>query len=344
MSSPTRALSVYSGDGLSNRLMLLLSGRALAQASGRAFEMHWYPKSTCNSRFDRLFDGDWGVREVTAFDASEWTDLRLYPPHKFPDLLQAPEPVLRIRHHNWLTRPELYPSHRPLQTHMHDEFRRMQPTPAIAERIQAFKAQNFRPTMIGVHLRRGDFDMVRPDRIENLDAAFAAVDAYLTRDPNAGILLCTDDGAPEPHSGAPSRYHGVREQFKERYGYRVVMTTPRSLDRDSPEAIQDAVMDLMLLRSTGAFVGTKDSTFSDFVVFGREIPFTITSGATAAYQARQQFLQRSGMSLLVRLAGRIEFGPNTPERYTIAVYKRRVVLLRNLLRRRGFGPEHSAHD
>lgn len=344
MTIPPRALYVYSGDGLSNRLMMLLSGRALARASGRTFEMHWYPKSTCNCRFDQLFDGEWGVRDLEEFDASEWTDLRLYPPNKFPDLLQSPEPVLRVRYHNWLTRPEFYPAHHALQKEMQDEFRRLQPTPAIAERIQAFKTQHFRPTMIGAHLRRGDFNVARPDRIENLDAAFAAVNAYLTRDPNAGILLCTDDGAPEPHSRIPSRYHGVREQFKERYGERVVMTMPRSLDRDTPESIQDAVMDLMLLRSADYFVGTQDSTFSLFVVFGREIPFTMTAGATEAYQARQRFFRNSGMSLLVRALGRIEFGPNTPERYTINVYKRRLALLKNLVRRRGFGPGHSAHD
>lgn len=345
MPTPSRALYVYSGDGLCNRLMLLLSGRVLAEASDRAFEMHWYLKSTCNCPFDQLFQGDWNVRLIETFNASDWTDLRLVPPNRESDFLKSTEPVLRLRHHRWLIRPDLYPAHRALQTRMEELFRQMEPTPAILARIESFQTQHFRPTMLGVHLRRGDFNKARQDRIGNLDNGFAAVEHYLSLAPDAGILLCTDDGAPEPHSGVPSPYQGVREQFKQRFGARVVTTTPRSLDRDTPESIQDAVMDMMLLRRTNYFVGTQDSTYSEFAVFGRDIPFTMASGATPAYQARQRLLKRTGIYSILRALGRIEFGPNIPYWYVLNVYHRRLVILRQIASgKRGFGPDHTAHD
>lgn len=345
MPTPSRALYVYSGDGLSNRLMLLFSGRALAQAGQRAFGMDWFLKSTCNCPFDQLFAGDWNVRLVETFNGDDWTDLRTVSPNRFPDLLRAPEPILRIRFHDTLIRPDLYPAHRALETSMQAELSRLQPIPAIAARIESFVAQHFRPVMVSVHLRRGDFNSARQDRIGNLESAFAAIDQYLTRAPDAGILLCTDDGAPEPHSGAPSTYTGVREQFQQRYPARVVMTTPRSLDRNTPESIQDAVMDLMLLRRTDYFVGTQDSTFSTLAVFGRDIPFVMTAGASAAYEARLRFLKRTGIYYVMRGIGRIEFGPNVPYWRLVLIYKRRLFLLRQFLRgERAASSERTARD
>ena len=55
---------------------------------------------------------------------------------------------------------------------------------------------------------------------------------------------------------------------------------PRTLDRAVPMAIQDAVVDLWLLRSTKMFVGTALSGFSDLVYFGNDIPYVQISGVT----------------------------------------------------------------
>jgi hypothetical protein len=47
--------------------------------------------------------------------------------------------------------------------------------------------------MIGVHLRRGDYVGLRPDKTHNTDKAIEATDAFLRQHPTAGILLCTDE-------------------------------------------------------------------------------------------------------------------------------------------------------
>ena len=55
----------------------------------------------------------------------------------------------------------------------------------------------------------------------------------------------------------------------------VVTPKPRSLDRHTPEAIEDALIDLWLLRSTDFFVGTVGSSFSEMAMFGRAVPAII---------------------------------------------------------------------
>src|SRR5262249_49803631 len=138
--------------------------------------------------------------------------------------------------------------------------------------VEDFRHTHFRPKMIGVHLRRGDIYRYSPEALENTRGAMAQVDAYLREAPDAGILLCTDDGAKDPATMILTPKENVGEKLRRRYGGRVVMTTPRSLARDCPEAIQDALVDLLLLRSTDYIVGTSASSFSAMAHFGRTVP------------------------------------------------------------------------
>ncbi|PDV97783.1 hypothetical protein A9Q02_22440 [Candidatus Chloroploca asiatica] len=151
----------------------------------------------------------------------------------------------------------------------------MQPTKELQARVEAFQDDSFRSRMIGVHLRRGDMHLLYPASAANTLAAMAAVDTYLAQEPEAGILLCTDDGAIHQRTGRPLPSEGVQAKFLARYGERVVFTIPRSLDRRDPAAIQDALVDLWLLRQTDYVVGTIGSSFSGMAVLGRSVPVTL---------------------------------------------------------------------
>lgn len=54
----------------------------------------------------------------------------------------------------------------------------------------------------------------------NTPDALAAVDTFLDAAPDAGIVLCSDDGAP--NGAAAAAFEGVHEKFQRRYGARVV--------------------------------------------------------------------------------------------------------------------------
>ncbi len=269
--APVRTLTVACTAGLSNRLRVLLSGKALAEASDRRFTMYWPRTNACAADFTELFADPWPVRSVTGDKRAQW-QANAEQKRVKSDLLQADAPDLFIWTPHSLVMPQYFAAHEPLRRRMGELLAEMQPVDEIMAYVLAFQAQAFRPQMIGVHLRRADMRYLYPLSTANILTAIHTVDAYLSHCPAAGILLCTDDGAPHQYTGQPLPTEGVRTQFVQRYGERVVSTTPRSLDRRTPMAIQDALVDLWLLRQTDYFVGTAGSSFSDMVVLGRSVP------------------------------------------------------------------------
>ncbi|WP_129677468.1 hypothetical protein [Candidatus Chloroploca sp. Khr17] len=271
---PLRTLMVASTAGLCNRLRVLLSGMALAEATGREFTMFWPRTKDCAAGFAELFANPWPVYDVTD---EEWANRR----HTFSrervryNLLTTDVPQISLWTSHSLLMPQRFPAHKDLQHRMGELLALMQPIETIIARVEAFQTEAFRTRMIGVHLRRGDFRVFEPIIADNTATAMRAVDAYLAQAPDAGILLCTDDGALNQYSGKAVPTEGVRARFVQRYGERVVATTPRSLDRREPIAIHDALVDLWLLRQTDYFVGTVGSSFSGMAVLGRSVPVTM---------------------------------------------------------------------
>jgi hypothetical protein len=190
--------------------------------------------------------------------------------------------------------------------------RELAPVPPILARVREFQNNFFRAQMIGAHLRRGDMMQLRPDTTTNLAAAMQQIDTWLDAHPDAGILLCTDDGARNPYTGRATPQENVRAQFVNRYGARVVCAQPASLDRAAPQAVQDALTDLWLLRATDFFVGTLGSSFSELAVFGRDIPFTLAAGVSARYQTRARIIERLGITALLARLAHHEFGKTVP--------------------------------
>jgi hypothetical protein len=272
--TPIRTLTVTTGAGLCNRLRVLLSGMALAEATGRRFTMLWPRTEACAAAFVELFTTPWPVQEAT------WQEVARLPQiahvkRTSLDLLAMDATDIQGQTANWLLAPARFPAHKPLMRRCADLLQELQPVAEIQARVAAFQASSFRSHMIGVHLRRADMHFLYPSSAANTLPAMAAVDAYLAQHPEAGILLCTDDGALHQGTKRPSLTEGVQARFRAHYSDRVIFTVPRSLDRRDPVAIQDALVDLWLLRQTDYVVGTAGSSFSGFAVFGRAVPKTM---------------------------------------------------------------------
>lgn len=306
-----RTLTVFCPLGLSNRLRVLLSGLALAEATGRRFQMLWPLTPACAAPFTSLFANDWPVATVAADVVADLPYISGWF-GRLPDLLTAEEADLVIGHPGWLLRPEQFPGHASLMVRCQALFAALEPTPPIQQAIADFRQHHFRSTMIGVHLRRGDLLRQRPDTASNTAQAIAAVDHFLESFPDAGIFLCTDDGAVIPHGGQRTRREGVQELFHLRYGDRVVWTTPRSLDRRTSQAIQDAVADLWLLRATDLVVGTQGSSFSQMAIFGRDVPAQLVAGATPGYQWLERWARQLGIYDMLIKHGRQHLGTHAP--------------------------------
>lgn len=266
-------LTVACRAGLCNRLRVLLSGMVLAEAAGRRFSMLWPCTTDCSALFSELFENPWPVQAVTPAEWEFFCQTAKFGPFKL-DLLAMTAADITVYTYSCLLNAERFPAHVQLWPRFLEQLALLQPTGDIQARIDEFERAAFRPVMIGVHLRRGDFHSAFPDAAANTRCAMAAVDGYLRRNPDAGILLCSDDGAINQRTGKPQLVEGIEAKFRRRYGDRVVATQPRSLDRREPAAIQDAVVDLWLLRRTDCFVGTVTSSFSEFVSWGRSAPVT----------------------------------------------------------------------
>lgn len=310
-----KTLTVCCPSGLGNRLRVLLSGWVLAEACGRRFRLLWPLTPACGAAFSDLFGNPWPV-EVLPGDAEHGLPFHRDWLHALPDLRGLDTPHLAFVYPGWLLDPGRHPGHAALLAAARGLMGELRPLPALQAAVDDFARQNFRERMIGVHLRRGDMMRLRPDVVGNIQPAMAAVERFLRRYPEAGIFLCTDDGAPTPE-GDGTRDTGVREQFRQRYGERVVWTTPQSHDRRSAAAIQEALVDLWLLRRTDCFVGTEESSFSEFAVFGREhCPTCMVRGHSDAYHHWERLARLSGLHALLRRLGRRKYGHEVP--FTVA--------------------------
>ena len=303
----SRTLTVWCPSGLANRLRVLVSGLAAAEASDRTFRMIWPRTPACGAGFGELLSNDWPVVDVDEMDPAwraRW--LRSISARNRPDPLLDPRPDLTIGSSWWLV-PLDDPTRAAERARCAELMAQLEPIPAIRERVSEFRARHCRPTMIGVHLRRGDFVRHRPDQVGNTAAAQTAVDRFLTEAPDAGILLCTDDVSSD-HTGRPFRREGVYDMFLARYGARLAPSPARHLDRHTVEGARDALADLLLLRTTQFVVGTEASTFSRLAIFGRPVPHVLVAGPTPHYRRRLERARRTGTYWLVLALARAVYG------------------------------------
>jgi hypothetical protein len=302
---------VFCDGGLANRLRVLVSGLAAAEVSKRTFKMLWPRTAACAASFRELFTNNWPVQDVDRINQSllVYKILSGSPFSSIQQFTADPRQDIVLGLYHWLV--DCQPQHAPdMYARCCELLYKLEPLPEITKRIIETQ-QYFRPTMIGVHLRRNDFLRVRPDVSWNTRAAYIAVDQFLEKHPEAGIFLCTDDGAVDQHTD-DLRYEGVRDVFQTRYGNKVITTSPRSLDRRTTVSIQDALVDLWLLRSTKMIVGTAGSSFSYLSAFGREVEYMWVSGKTPAYSVIHWLAWITGMHWLVCRFYLASHGRNRP--------------------------------
>jgi hypothetical protein len=321
MVDPRRTMTVSCKSGLCNRLKVLLSGIALAEASGRDFSMVWEVRDSCGAGFSDLFQSRWVIHPAPLNLRGREIDLIAAAWDCMPDILALEDRDLLVTYHDWLIRPARYSHHKPLVARCAQLLNDLSPASEICKRIESLRASLFRDQMIGVHLRRGDFVASRPDVASNLAPTLALLDKWLDELPDAGILLCTDDGADTWNSNAPQPSEGIVAQFETRYGGRVARTRPRTLNRRESGAIQDAVADLWLLRATDRFIGTAGSSFSELAMYGRTVPAVLTAGPTPQYARENRWLTRTGVARVVSRLARHEFGEDMP--YTMLRWRYR---------------------
>lgn len=271
MNDKKRKLIVAANGGLCNRIIVLLSGYVLAQAANRDFQMIWEPNYLCNCEFGDLFENDFNI--IT--DASSLNIKPvIYGPYDFKyypvfDILESKEDLLFVKSHWWLIDPGKYPVHDTLKKRINGLFRELEPVAYVRERVGRLKKSFVRP-MLGVHIRRTDFYRCYPETQVSLGYFMKYIDRFIRKFPSGKVFISTDEDSPDTNF-FNSPFERIEERARDRYADKVIFSSPRIRQRNSPEAIQDALVDLLLLRETDYFVGTRHSSFSHMAIFDRKI-------------------------------------------------------------------------
>jgi len=120
------------------------------------------------------------------------------------------------------------------------------PNEHVRQRISDLTSQ-FPPLVIGVHIRRNDHKKA----IQNNPTSWfiKLMKEEIEKDDSVVFFLATD--SPEEE-----------QDMKKLFGDRII-TFAKKLDRNNPEAIQDALVDLLCLSKTRKIIGSFYSSFSD---------------------------------------------------------------------------------
>lgn len=123
------------------------------------------------------------------------------------------------------------------------------PTPQVAHSASRRLAQirDKYPSLTGVHIRRGDHQ--RAIKASTLDHFKTAIQRQIDTMASSAFLVCTDSD------------HEASE-LKSLFGRRIFWHPPRSLNRNEPTSIQDAMVDLIALSQCDQMIGSYLSSFS----------------------------------------------------------------------------------
>jgi hypothetical protein len=249
--------------GLCNRLRALDSAIAFAEENNIPLSVVWILGPSCNCRFSdlfivpkqvkKLFEPAVGPLEILLHRTVDICAVVL--PYYFLDLRRIKElkseldstchgigDYLRrfVSDHSIF----LQSYSRFYYSSSSAPFRSFVPQKSIQDIIDGYSVEN----MIGVHIRRTD------NQRSIINAPFEKfvqyMQAEINADRSAQFFLATDD--PK-----------IEIALKHRFPGRIVTHVKKSLDRNNPTAIRDAVVDLYCLSNCRKILGTYWSSFSE---------------------------------------------------------------------------------
>ncbi len=269
---------VYCESGLCNRLRTLISAYFLSKVLDRKMEFIWVKNSSCGASFFDLFENN----EFNIVDNySIWKKIffKKLPLFRDKKTEKISFDLLKIDFLNNVIvtfvsvfSEKDFPYHNFFLEESNKIFDILKPKKYIRDEVDFFVKNNFTCKVMGVHIRRGDFTIHFPDKVNNLSFFIKEMDVFIENNPNAKFFVSTDDGAKTP-KGLKTNSEDVINILIKRYGSnKILQYKPRSLDRESVESIEDALVNLLILRKTDEFIGNQYSSFSGLVMLNRGVP------------------------------------------------------------------------
>ena len=240
--------------GLANRLRAIRSAMFLADVTDSSLELAWGTGRGCNCDFNQLFEVPHLVTKLHKFyrpasshdcaPANQFLDTGTEVCFSHADVNELVESGFDFR--------LLAPRQSVLITTYIQFFGQTPadavfvPRPDLRELIE-HQTAGFGPQTVGIHIRRTD--NTRATHHSPTAAFLELMKATIQERPETTFFVATDD---------PREEHTLRQQF----GSRIITFPKQSLDRNNPQAIKDAVVDLFCLAACTRIIGSHWSSFT----------------------------------------------------------------------------------
>jgi len=252
--------------GLGNRMRAIDSAIAIADKMRRPLRVIWpiSPELACG--FDDLFERPGVITDVSELDFSKLRDVLRY--RLVLPLIRRRNRAYRDKDHHWLQTkgPDFrhvgqrvlhYKICQPFYANPRP-FAEFRPTGTLQSRIGALA----RPYSVGVHIRRSDNENAisgsPTERFVDL------MKEEISHDPGVEFFLATDSIDEE-------------RTLRKLFPTRVRTQEGKALDRRTPQAARDALVDLFTLAACRKIIGSHFSSFTDVAAALRGVPLVIAS-------------------------------------------------------------------
>jgi hypothetical protein len=253
--------------GISNRVKCLISVWRLSEKYNRKLILYWPLNHTCGAKFSDLFEnkinqiGEEELNRINKKDiqifGSDLVAIRdcqkkymisgtfrlLLTPNelsKYPGLIKEgidlkfsdiPEEVKR---------------------NIIEYLKKLEPLKSIKKELNSFQKKYNLKSMVGVHIRRGDFAdrPTSPGKVSSDEKFIERMNELIKEKPETRFFLCTDSKEME-------------EKLETIFPGKIIKFTKTSLKRTDVRATQEGLIDLLLLSKTKQILGTYRSTFTE---------------------------------------------------------------------------------
>ena len=245
-------------------MRVLDSAMELAKRNNSRLEVIWNLEKKFNCKFEELFMMPQSISEIVYQDLSTLSGkvartLSYFNSIQFDNCLFHRD-INRLRYNNTkleeLTRDKTTFVSTDSDFYRHGRsFKEFVVKEALAQKIASY-TDDFNQ-VVGVHIRRTDHEKAK--KYSPTSLFIEHMERELTRHPESRFFLATDSPEVEAH-------------LVEIFGNRIITHPKRSRDRNNPDAIKDALIDLYCLAGCKKIFGSFWSSFTDTAskIYGAE--------------------------------------------------------------------------
>jgi hypothetical protein len=247
--------------GLSNRIKCLISSMKLAEITKRELILYWPKDPSCNCNFSDLFDNDIkeiSRKEIAEIIKSKRCEIYLENLHNFKGkkrfVINFSTKIIGFRKKD--LHLMFYNIPKDIIIEITNYLSKLKIKKDILKIVEEFSKKNFTKKMVGVHIRKGDFQTVKSKvgLVSSEDKFIEEIGKEIKLSPRARLLLATEDKETE-------------NKFKRIFSNKIISYPKKTKKREEEGSVKEALIELLLLSKCRLILGNFGSTFTEMAWF-----------------------------------------------------------------------------